>query len=216
MVSPRVADPAIRAALIQAAASITADEGRHALTLRRLAREVGTSTMAIYTHFGSMDDLRREVRRAGFANLSSYLGSVRRTRDPVADLGLLGWAYYMSATGEPNLYRAMFLDGPVDAEDFGAGIETFEQLVAAVRRCVDAGRFSPADPVHLATEFWSATHGLISLQFANLLPAGEAVDRLASVSMSLYLGYGDEANAARRSMALTGKRAAAFSLEQAS
>jgi len=215
MVSPRVADPAIRAALIEAAARITADEGRHALTLRRLAKDVGTSTMAIYTHFGSMDDLRREVRREGFANLSSYLSSVRRTSDPVADLGLLGWAYYMSATGEPNLYRAMFLDGPVDAEDVGAGIDTFELLVAAVRRSVEAGRFSPADPVHLATEFWSVTHGLISLQFANLLPASEAVERLASMSTSLYLGYGDEPKAARRSMALTTKRAAVFSLERA-
>jgi AcrR family transcriptional regulator len=214
-VSPRVADPAVRAALIEVAAGITAAEGRSALTLRRLAKDVGTSTMAIYTHFGGMDDLRREVRREGFARLGAHLSSVQRTRDPVADLGLLGWAYYVSATRDPNLYRAMFLDGPVDAEDFDAGLETFEQLVAAVGRCVEAGRFSPADPVHLATEFWSVTHGLISLQFANLLPAGEAIDRLASMSLSLYLGYGDEAPAAKRSMALTSKRAAAWSLERA-
>jgi AcrR family transcriptional regulator len=68
---PKTADPSVRTALIEHAARITAEEGREALTLRRLAAGVGTSTMAVYTHFGGMDDLRRAVRREGFARLAS-------------------------------------------------------------------------------------------------------------------------------------------------
>ena len=51
-VSPRTADPALRVTLIETAARLIAEHGTDALTLRRLASEVGASTMAIYTHFG--------------------------------------------------------------------------------------------------------------------------------------------------------------------
>src|ERR1700722_8816568 len=97
-VSPRIADPSLRTDLIETAARLVATEGRQGLTLRRLAGEVGTSTMAIYTHFGGMDELRREVRREGFARLRDRLDNVKATKDPVADLAMLGLAYYSSAT----------------------------------------------------------------------------------------------------------------------
>src|SRR5438045_8769349 len=77
-----------RRALIEAAARLIATEGAAALTLRRVADEVGTSTMAIYTHFGGMSELRRAVRQEGFARLAARAARVRETDDPVADLAL--------------------------------------------------------------------------------------------------------------------------------
>src|ERR1700719_4194891 len=102
-VSPRIADPSLRTDLIETAARLVATEGRQGLTLRRLASEVGTSTMAIYTHFGGMDELRREVRREGFARLGAHLAAVAETDDPVADLAQLGQAYFTNALENPNL-----------------------------------------------------------------------------------------------------------------
>src|SRR5437764_15477988 len=86
-----------RRALIEASARLIATEGSAALTLRRVADEVGTSTMAIYTHFGGMPELRRAVRREGFNRLAAYLVEVDATNDPVADLACLGLAYYNNA-----------------------------------------------------------------------------------------------------------------------
>src|SRR5258708_29979814 len=88
--SPRTADPALRMALVESAAKLIAEEGSGGLTLRRLAKQVGTSTMAIYTHFGGMDELRQEVRREGFRRLAQHLHAVVPSRDPVFDLGLVG------------------------------------------------------------------------------------------------------------------------------
>jgi len=167
--SPKPADPAVRVALIERAAAIIATEGPARLTLRRLAAEVGTSTMAVYTHFGGMDELRREVRREGFDRLGQHLASVRTTDDPVADVGLLGVAYYSNAVDNPNLYRAMFMDGPVDEADAEVGLDTFDQLVTAVQRCIDAGRFEPDDAVEMATQLWAISHGVVTLQLAHLL-----------------------------------------------
>jgi AcrR family transcriptional regulator len=192
----------VRSALIESAAELVATEGRAALTLRRLAKEVGTSTMAVYTHFGSMEELRREVRREGFTRLRSRVASVRETKDPMADLTLLGAAYYTCATASPNLYRAMFLDGPVDEADVDTGLDTFMYLVKAMARCMEQGRFpkvGEADPGDLALELWALTHGLVSLQLAHLLPADLAAEHLSSGARSLFIAWGDSASKLRAS-----------------
>src|SRR5437588_9466561 len=109
-VSPRRRDEGVRLALVESAARLIAEEGNAGLTLRRLADEVGTSTMAIYTHFGGMPELREEVRGEGFARLRAHLEAVEDTGDAVADLAVLGAAYYANGTTNPNLYRVMFME----------------------------------------------------------------------------------------------------------
>lgn len=190
--SPRPADPAVRTALVETAARLIASEGPDRLTLRRVAEEVGTSTMAVYTHFGGMDELRREVRREGFARLETRLASVDATSDPVADVGVLGWAYYVHATTEPNLYRAMFMEGPVDDVDATVGLETFDQLVAAIQRCLDIGRFRAADPVELARQLWAVMHGAVTLQLAGLLDPSEALSCCGTAARNLFVAFGDD------------------------
>ena len=206
IVSPRSADPGVRIALLETAARILATEGPGKLTLRRLAHEVGTSTMAIYTHFGGMTELRREIRREGFARLGARQAAVASTGDPVADVWALGLAYYGNAIENPNLYQAMFMDGPVDEGDARVGLETFGQLVAAVRRCIDAGRFDPADPVGLATQLWALVHGLVALQLAHLLPADQALPCLAAGARNLMSAFGDDPRAVGSSIARAADR----------
>jgi AcrR family transcriptional regulator len=209
MVSPKTADPALRTEMVEAAARLVATEGRAGLTIRRLAKEVGTSTMAVYTHFGGMDELRRQVRREGFARLREQLDGIRSTRDPVADLSLLGVAYYLSATAAPNLYRAMFMDGPVDDTDSDTGLDTFMRLVNGIERCVEVGRFSdaePKDPAEKAVELWGLTHGLVSLQLAHMLPESQALERLETSASSLFVAWGDDVKALARSMARARRR----------
>jgi AcrR family transcriptional regulator len=199
--SPRAADPGIRMALLETAARIIATEGLGKLSLRRLAREVGTSTMAIYTHFGGMTELRRAIRREGFARLGARETAVEKTSDPVADVWALGVAYYANAIENPNLYQAMFMDGPVDEADASVGLETFDQLVTAIRRCIDAGRFDPADPVGLATQLWALVHGLVTLGFAHLLPPDRAAASLEGGARNLMIAFGDDPRAVGSSIA---------------
>src|SRR5215471_15870572 len=75
---------------------------------RRPAAEVGTSTMAVYTYFGSMSALVREIVHEGFARLQRLFDLVEPTGDPVADLALYGRAYRHNAVTSPHLYGAMF------------------------------------------------------------------------------------------------------------
>jgi AcrR family transcriptional regulator len=196
---PKAADPAVRVALLETAARIIAEEGPSRLTLRRLATEVGASTMAVYTHFGSMTEVRREVRREGFARLGTQLAAVEVTGDPVADYFVLGWAYFRNGTQNPNLYRAMFLDGPVDAEDVGMGVETFEHCLRAAQRCIDAGRFDAQDPLAIATQLWALLHGIVSLVLSHFLQEDQALQCLGDGGVNLFKAYGDDPRAVGRS-----------------
>ena len=195
---PKVADPAVRAALIEHAARITAEEGREALTSRRLATEAGTSTMAVYTYFGGMAELRRELRREGFARLAAHLDAVEDTGDTVADLLALGRAYYRNAVANPNLYRAMFMD-PVDEDRGGVGLDTFDHLVRNIERCIAAGRFDRADPRRLANQFWATLHGPVALQLTAMLTPDEVAACLLDTTRSLPVAFGDSPAAIARS-----------------
>jgi AcrR family transcriptional regulator len=199
-VSPRTANPTARTDLIDIAARLLAEEGQQAMTVRRLASEVGTSTMAIYTQFGGMDELRRAVRMEGYLRLARHLTEVPPLRDPVAELNAVGYAYWFNAMENPNLYRAMFLEGPFGAEEIEVCAGTFQRLVTAVERCIAAGRFRPADSWRLATRFWTMAHGVISVVLAGLVGVDDATGDLTAMAAHLCAGFGDDPRAAERSV----------------
>lgn len=204
--SPRVADPEVRGALVEVAARLLAREGASALTTRRLADELGASTSVVYTHFGGMDGLRRAVREEAFARLSAHFDSVARSRDPVADLAGLGWAYCFNGVANANLYRAVFLESPTDSEEEAIGRAAVQQGIEAVARCIEAGRFASADPEALAVQLWAGAHGMVAAVLAHLLTVAEVTEHFGAMGLSLFIGFGDEAKRAKRSLARARER----------
>ncbi|GAA1621542.1 hypothetical protein GCM10009733_017630 [Nonomuraea maheshkhaliensis] len=120
----------------------------------------------------------------------------------MAELTASGAAYLADKLANPHLYRAMFLerhDGP------DAGNDTFQRLVDALRRCVEAGRFRQVEPIRSlgwAVQLWITRHGMVSLAVAGLLPAEHLPLHFADMSQSLFVGYGDDPEATRRSVDL--------------
>ena len=187
--SPRLADPDVADALVEAGARLIAEN--EPLTTRRLAAEVGTSTSAVYTHFGSITDLRRAIRREGFKRLAEYQTSYERTDDPVSDVTKQGWAYCRNAVDNPDMYRVMFMEAPLDQSDAEVGLYTFQMLVDEVQRCVDAERFH-GDAWDIALQMWASTHGVIALHLAGMFDAAQ-VDRLTfAMARALFVSFGDD------------------------
>jgi AcrR family transcriptional regulator len=164
-------EPDVRRRLLEVAADVLAEEGPSALTARRLTREVGTSTMAVYTHFGSMPALVREVVADGFARLTARVGAVPRTDDPLHDLTAVAAAYREHALAHPRLYAVMFGSASLGGyrlhdDEKAVGLEAFAQLVAVVARAMEAGALRPDDPAAVAGQLWTALHGYIMLEQA--------------------------------------------------
>jgi AcrR family transcriptional regulator len=206
-VSPRQADPELGAHLIEAAARLLAEEGPDALSTRRLAAAVGTSTMAVYTHFGGMDDLVRAMVHEGFRRLNARILAVAETDDPVTDVVTLGRAYRANALEHRYLYSVMFggssLGGfALTDDDRQHGRYTLETLIGAVARCMEAGRFRAGDAGLVAHQMWIALHGLVTLELGGFLIEPYDADACFDAQVcGLLVGAGDEVTRARGSLA---------------
>ncbi|MFF5210463.1 TetR/AcrR family transcriptional regulator [Streptosporangium sp. NPDC000396] len=210
--SPRRSNPQTRPALVDIAARLLADEGPQALSARRIAAEAGSSTMAVYTNFGGMSGLVREMVYEGFARLQDYFSHVIQTADPVADMTLYGRAYRHNALTNPHLYAVMFggasLAGfSLGAEDRQHGRYTLSTVVECAARCVAAGRFQADDAELVAHQLWTAIHGLVTLELGEYLIDPCNADRIFEAQLiSLMVGVGDTLEAATRSVQSSRKR----------
>ena len=76
----------VRRRLLEVAAHVVREQGAPALSARKLAAASGTSTMALYTHFGGMPGLVRAMVAEGFRRLFARVAEVPITDDPLHDL----------------------------------------------------------------------------------------------------------------------------------
>jgi AcrR family transcriptional regulator len=211
---PRLADPAMRSQLVEAAARRLAEHGRDGLTVRSLAGDVGASTQVVYTHFDGLDDLLAEVWREGYRRFADALDAPAITDDPVADFVEQGWRYRHFARTNPHLYRVMFGEGLVQvhhgsAEDAEAASATFVQLLVRIERCIAAGRFVVDDVWTAGDVIWGMVHGLVLIELPGYY---EVLGRSPLVTYEQALGVlaggmGDDPARVEASLAVGRERA---------
>ena len=166
-------DTDVRRRLIEVAADILSEDGPAALSARRLARDAGTSTMAVYTHFGGMPGLVRAVVAEGFARLYARVAEVEETEDPLADLIGSAAAYRAHALADPHLFSVMFGSASLGqyrltTQELEVGLAAFDQLAAIVARVMAAGAIRQGDARAVAGQFWAALHGYVMIEIGGL------------------------------------------------
>lgn len=203
-----------RRRLVEAGIRLLERDGPEALNARRLAAEIGASTMAVYTHFGGMAGLHEAIMKEEFLRFGRHLHAVPRTGDPVADLLALGLAYRDFVLYNPQRYRFMIgLTGPgahppIGHDLIGEGTPTtlpevnaaFEQHVETVRRVMAAGRIRRGDPVAVAAQIWSMLHGYVLLETIGVFGRDGVPNVLGPAAVNLLVGLGDRREAAERSL----------------
>lgn len=211
----------VRAALLDAALTLLDAQGPDALQTRKVATAAGTSTMALYTHFGGMSGLIGAISDEGLRQFDTAL-NIPASDDPVTDLLRCGIAYRGFAIGRPHLYRLMF--GSTSAHGIAppsanmlsftlAQIDelhpSFAHLARAVHRCMLAARITAGSAddddavLQIAAQFWSMMHGFVMLEMAGFYgDDGTAViSVLAALAANLLLALGDTPEALARSQA---------------
>ncbi|BBY39086.1 TetR family transcriptional regulator [Mycobacterium mantenii] len=214
----------VREELLHAAVALLDEHGPDALQTRKVAGSAGTSTMAVYTHFGGMRGLIAEVAEEGLRQFDAAL-SVPQTADPVADLFATGAAYRRYAIGRPHMYRLMF--GSTSAHGINApahnvltltvaeierSYPSFAHVVRGVHRCMLVGRIKPAGSLNdgvddasvvaTAAQFWALIHGFVMLELAGYYGDGGAAVTPVLVAMysSLLVALGDSADRVQQSV----------------
>jgi AcrR family transcriptional regulator len=209
----------VRDELVDAAVALLDEHGPDALQTRRVASAAGTSTMAVYTHFGGMRGLVAAVTEESLRQFDAAL-SVPQTDDPVADFLAIGIAYRRYAIERPHMYRLMFgstsahgINAPVGnilkltVAEIEQNIPSFAHVVRAVRRSAQAGRISvgsdddDATVVSTAAQVWALMHGFVLLELAGFYGEdGAAVGPvLGSLFTNLFVALGDSPEQMRQS-----------------
>lgn len=172
MARPREYDDDLRRRLVGAATRLLVEEGPTAVTTRRVAAEVGTTTAAIYTLVGSKDDLLEAIRQDAMAELAARMAAAGTSDDVLADLRRLAHVYLDVALENAGVYPLLF--GPAivaaipDGDDAGAMAAPMRMLLEALQRAIDAGVLRDGAPT-LAWQLFSLTHGLAGLATSGLL-----------------------------------------------
>ncbi|GGM49266.1 TetR family transcriptional regulator [Longimycelium tulufanense] len=188
--------------IVAAARDIIADEGAEQLTMRRLAREIGCTAMALYHHFQSKDDLLLHVLEDVAARLPHPVLPADPRERLVLVCGLMRqafvenpWVVPLVARGEMVAPSAVWMTEEIIAALVGCGLSveqafdvnqtiwyyTAGQVAAAVRQAGEAGQ-KPAGPHYLETIV--AEQG--EQRSAETMPY---LSRLAGVWRDLEAGY---------------------------
>lgn len=191
------------------------ESGPETLQTRKLTAEVGTSTQALYTHFGGMSGLFETMVADGFLRIARHIEAVPESDDPVADHFAKGWALCDWALAHPQLYRLMFgLTGgglrlhsglemamTETMANFPEGQAAMGVLIRSVERMKASGRIRSDDSILIAGQFMSATHGYVMLEIAGAFgDQGHGLPVIGQLATNLMVGLGDSPEAVERSL----------------
>ena len=194
---PREHDEKTRERLLLAATALSAKEGWQAVAVRRVAREAGTTTRAVYALFGSKQGLEEALHEEMFARLLELMRATPTTDDPRTDLLELRHAYRTWANERPERYAAlMYFIGPTSRSRSPEGLTAARAASAELRqvisRCADAGLIDHGDVEALAVQWRAVAHGLAEFENAGVITDGDETWR--TVLTAVIEGY----SAARR------------------
>ena len=191
----------VTASLESAALELLEESGPQALTVREVAARAGVAPMGVYSRFGSKDGLLQALFATGFGMLDAAIeepssaGALHR-------LLLSAHAYRRFALDHPQLYHLMFEQMAaleLTEESIDSARRAFATLVRHVTACMDTGELAPGDAVEVSQQMWSAIHGAVSLEIADVHFARDRERSYAAMIEAMLIGLGAPADRRRRS-----------------
>jgi len=185
----------LRNALIDAGVRLLAEEGVHALDLRKVARLAGVSHAAPYRHFQDKQALLLAIVEEGFRRLGLAVEQTLAANDtePTTQLLAMGKAYVLFAIDQPAYFRLMFSGhsntSTEPSEQENTAKTSFRVLMGIIQRGQEQGKFVGTDPELLAQTAWAMVHGIATLLVDDQLEIDsadrEAVERMTQDALDL-------------------------------
>lgn len=161
----------LKAALLQAAATLLEEGGESAVSLREVARRAGVTPTATYRHFEDKSAMLAALAAQGFEAFAQAMEQAAAgAAEPFTEMGV---AYVRFAASHPSMFRLMF--GPAVADRSRS-----PELLAAIAKSTslfDQGMKARGDMTVdarvAALRAWSLVHGLSMLILDGMLPGFE-------------------------------------------
>ena len=203
--------------MLDETARILREEGEDALSLRRLAANLGVSRTAPYNHFKNKEALLAAVAEEGFARFSARMDAVRkhtRSLDGPGRTRALVRAYVDFARKNSEFYDLMYARrswrSGETSKSLGATARRVLRLdVERLRRAQKRGEVAAGlDVLRFAEVYWGTLHGISRLLLDGVYTNTASVRRLCDAAADMLWRQMDPgqqsspAGAGRRSGAL--------------
>lgn len=161
---PREHDERTAAALLAAAEQAVMDGGIEALSVRGVAADVGTTTRAVYSLYGSKDGLLAALAARPFELLHEGLDALPFTDDPAADLVAAALMFRRFSSEHPSLFALGIQHVPVSETVAVVAWESLDVLKAKVQRLADAGRLNGRTVDGATLQFHALCEGMAAVE----------------------------------------------------
>ncbi len=196
---PREHDNETREALRSAAERLFQAHGPAGVSVRAVANEVGTTTRAVYSLFGSRDGLLVDaLAQQAYALLTDALDAHPETDDPVADvIDMAPSVFRRFVLDRPALFRITFQRAVPDhapgPELVAARTGGLDRLTGKIQRLQGAGLLRDKSLGQAVIEFQAMCEGLGNFELRaptmRMLPEGHEDDVWRTAFTNLVHGF---------------------------
>jgi len=176
---PREHDETTATALLDAAERQVAESDADSLSLREVAREAGTTTRAVYSLFGSKEQLLGALGARAFEILKEGLEELPVTDDPRLDVVEASLVFRRFALGHPALFSIAFhrADPTIVPGFLAASMDTLAVLLRRFEPLAAQGLLGGRSVSEAAWQFHALCEGLAAMELRRV-PVGVDPEKL--------------------------------------
>lgn len=151
--------------ILDAALDIVRISGESELTVRAIAKKLGSSVCPIFTVFKNMEELRGELILAARTVYSEY---VKEGLTETPSFFGVGKQYVAFAVKEPRLFQLLFMSEQAEKPSVNGVLpiieENYDEIVHSVE---DSYGVEREDALKIYTHLWIYSHGIAALCATN-------------------------------------------------
>jgi AcrR family transcriptional regulator len=155
--------------IVDTALKVLDDEGLDNLTTTNVARRLGVTQPALYSHMASLDELRRAVATRGAQELSALVRQAVQGKEADDALYAMAHAYREYVRRHPDRYLLQ-----LSAPRSSAYSRAMERAAEAVRGVLRSYGLAEDQVREAHVAFRAAVHGFVHLEARDALPARPA------------------------------------------
>jgi AcrR family transcriptional regulator len=177
----------IREEIVDAARTLFVKEGYEHVSIRKIAEKIEYAPGTIYLYFRDKAEILDRICDETFARLAQRMQAINADpSNPLDGLRRGLRTYVQFGLDNPNHYVVTFVQAKQMASDYHpkAGDQCFDNLRAAVARCIDAGQLNCNDVEEVSQALWAGAHGVTTLLITSSFPFIEhnrLVDRVVHI-----------------------------------
>ena len=163
----------VRQAILDAARDLFVKQGFEHVSIRKIAEKIEYAPGTIYLYFRDKAEILDRICEETFSKLAQRMHAINQ--DPANPLDGLRRGlrtYVQFGVDNPNHYVCTFVQAKQIPHDHQpkAGERCFDNLRAAVQRCIDAGQLNCEDVEEVAQALWAGVHGVTTLLISCSFP----------------------------------------------